>query len=88
MKIRYLIGIAVIIIVSVHLVAAGLAGSQSQVVSENTIIEKAIPSKAVQHSLKSPDQIKQDGSIFSKTTLISLVVAIIGIVAFRRNTYS
>lgn len=88
MKIRYLIGIAVIIILTIHLVAAGLAGSQSQAVTENSVIEKAIPSQAVQHSLKTDDQHKQDRSIFSKTTFFSLVVALIGIVAFRRNTYS
>ena len=88
MKTRHFIGIVVIIILSMYFVAAGMAGSQSQVDTKNPIIEKAISSKAIQHSLKSDDQFEPDRSIFSKTTMISLIVAVIGIVAFRRNTYS
>ena len=88
MKTRYLIGIFVVIIITMHFVAAGMAGSQSQVVTENLVIEKAIPAQALQNTLTSGDQFEQDGSIFSKSTIIYLLVAVIGIVAFRRNTYS
>jgi hypothetical protein len=97
MKIRQLIGFFIIFIFTGYFVAAVLAGSKSQIVTENVTIEKAIMGEAVQHSLKSDDQfmqdrsifsIMQDRSIFSKTTVISLIAAVIGIVAFRRNTYT
>lgn len=88
MKARHLISILFIIIISMHFVATGLAGSQSQEVTENFIIEKAVPSIAFQNTLKSDDHREETRSIFSRTTIISLIVAVIGIVAFRRNTYS
>ena len=88
MNIRYVIGIVVIIIITTHFVAAGLAGSQSQVAEQNHIIEKVISSDEIQNTLGSEDQFEQDKSIFSKTNILSLIVAVIGIVAFRRNTYS
>jgi hypothetical protein len=88
MKIRQLIVTIVIISFTVLFVIVGLAGSQSQTDTENIIIEKVIPSKAIEHSLKSGDQFKPDKSIYSKNTIISLIVAIFGIIAFRRNTYS
>jgi hypothetical protein len=88
MKIRYAIGIVVTTIITVYFVAAGLAGSQSQVVEQNHIIEKAISSDAIQNALGSEDQFEPDKSIFPKTNFLSLIFAIIGIVAFRRNTYS
>jgi hypothetical protein len=88
MKARHFIGNIVIIILSLYLVAVGMAGYQSQMDTKNLIIEKAVPSKAIQHSVKSDDQFEPNRSIFSTTTMISLVVAVIGIVAFRRNTYS
>jgi hypothetical protein len=89
MKTRYLIGIFLfIIVITMHFVAAGMAGSQSQLVTENLVIKKAIPSQALQNTLTSGDQLEPDGSIFSRSTIIYLIVAVIGIVAFRRNTYS
>ena len=88
MKIRHFLGIMIIFTITVYFVAAGFAGSQSQVVADKSIIEKSIPSLAIQQTFKSGDEFERDRSIFSKTTLISLLVAVIGIVAFRRNTYS
>lgn len=88
MKIRKLIVAIAIISFTMHFLVVGLAGSQSNIDTENLIIEKAIPSKAIERTLKSGDQFKPDESIYSKTTFISLLVAVIGIVAFRRNTYS
>jgi hypothetical protein len=88
MKTLYLIGIVVIIIFTMDFVAAGISGSQSQVAPRNFIIDKAFSTKTNQHSLNSKDQFESDRSIFSKTNIISLIAAVIGIVAFRRNTYS
>ena len=88
MKIRNLTGIAAVIILSIYFVSAGLAGSQSTIDTEKIIIEKAHPIKTIQDNLGHGDSNEQDRSIFSKTTIISLLAAVIGIVAFRRNTYS
>lgn len=88
MKIRHLLGTFVILIITIYFVAAGIAGAQNQVSAENITIDKAIPSISIQQTLNPGDQFEQDRSIFSKTTLISLLVAVIGIVAFRRNNYS
>lgn len=88
MKTRYIVGIFVVMLLTMYFVAAGTAGSKSQMVTENIVIEKANPTQTLKNTLTSGDQFEQDGSIFSKSTIIYLLVAVIGIVAFRRNTYS
>ena len=52
-------------------------------------IQKALPTDGNPAALPQVEQYAQDGnSIFSWGTFVSLSLAIIGIVAFRRNTYS
>lgn len=88
MKKYYLIIIIVISIVLMHFVTAGLAGFPNQVVTEDLSVEKTELTKGIQNVLKSEDDFEQDRTIFSISTLISLLGAVIAIVAFRRNTYS
>jgi hypothetical protein len=83
-----MIGMVFVVTLSIHLVADGLAGSQRQEFAQNILIEKSIPPGAIPAPLDSPQQPVKDRTIFSKTTIISLFVAVIGIVAFRRNSYS
>ena len=88
MKTRYILATIFVIIISIHFVATGLAGSKSQVVTENFIIEKTVPALALQKTMDTADQLEPKRSIYSSTTIISFIVAVVGIVAFRRNTYS
>lgn len=88
MKIRRLTGIIIVALLALHIAAGGLAGSQSQESEQNIIIQKTISSLEMQTSLAPVVQSEEGRSIFSKTTIISLLMAVMGIVAFRRNTYS
>lgn len=88
MKIQRMITMVAFIILLIHLTAGGLVGFQSPGSAQNLDIEKIIPSEIIQNTLASGEQFEQNRSIFSTTTIISLIVAVMGIVAFRRNTYS
>lgn len=88
MKIRYFISVTIFIVFMLHFAASGLIGSQGPQTPDVLSIEKTISSVTIQTPLQPGDKFKQDESIFSKTTIISLIMAVMGIVAFRRNTYS
>jgi hypothetical protein len=88
MKIYHIIGMAVVLMLSIHFVTVGSAGSHQQEFTQNIIIEKTVPSGAKPASRNPSHIIDEDKTIFSKTTIISLIVAVIGIVAFRMNSNS
>ena len=88
MKIRHLIGMVIIIVLTIHFAAGGLVGSQSKKSAQGIAIEKIAASGNLQDTIKASEQISPARSIYSKSTIISLIVAVMGIVAFRRNTYS
>jgi len=88
MKTSYWLGVLIVVVLMVHFSAGGLIGFQSKVPTKNLTIEKVISPQAIQNTLTPGEQFNQNKSIFSKTTIITLVVAVMGIVAFRRNHYS
>ncbi len=88
MKISYWFGIVFVVVLAVHFSASALVGFQSKGPSQDLAIEKVIPPEATQNALQPGGKFVQNKSIFSRTTIISLIVAVMGIVAFRRNTYS
>jgi hypothetical protein len=78
----------VVIACALYFSGSGLTGFQSVGHAQKLTIEKAIPSDVMQYSLEPAGRLRNDKSIYSAATIISLVVAIIGIVAFRRKTNS
>ena len=88
MKRRLIIEIVVLIVLASPFVASGLIGSESKQHTQKPCIENTIPSSPTQDIVKPGEQLIQEKSIYSKTTIILLIVAVIGIVAFRRNSFS
>ena len=78
----------VVIALAIYFAGSGLIGFRSVGHAQKLTIEKAIPSDVMQYSLEPANHLRHDRSIYSAATIISLVVAIIGIVAFRRKTDS
>ena len=90
MKMHHWIYVFVVTLVMIT-ATGGLVGLKSEGSAQNLTVENEIPSVATPDALNTVEQYNQDDqgrSIFSKTTIISLLVAVMGIVAFRRNTYS
>ena len=87
MKTIRIIKTIIVIAIALFFVGNGIIGFQSVGHAQKLTIEKAIPASVMQYTLEPVHQFQQNKSIFSTTTLISLIVAIIGIVAFRRKTY-
>ena len=88
MKVRYWLGIVLVVVLAVHFSAYGLNGSQSRVPSQHHEIKNIIKSEAAQKAAQPGEHFFEEKTVFSRTTIIFLVVALLGIVAFRRNLYS
>jgi hypothetical protein len=88
MKMKNMIGIAIIIVLMIHFTASGLVGFNGNGTGQTHLSKNTLPADAIQKTVISGEQHKQDRSIFSNVTIISLVLAVIGLIAFRRNTYS
>ena len=87
MKTLSLIGLIVAIVLAVALSSGGLATSQTlDTLHELNLTNKIPTSGEAQVTLKTT-QVIQDDAIFSWPTVVFLGVAVIGIVAFRRNTF-
>jgi len=83
MRILYLISI-LLIAMMVFLPTEGLIGSQADLASPALSIQKEISSAPIQPALE-PDQ---KNTIFSKTTIITLVLAVFGVVIFRQHSFN
>jgi hypothetical protein len=88
MKKIFIMSIVVAAILFFSFTAGGFEASQSTSSMPKLAIEKALPSGLKPNVPTRGEQSAQDNSIFSWTTMISLSVAVMGIVAFRRNTYN
>jgi hypothetical protein len=88
MKKKNMIGIAIVIILMIHFTASGLVGFNGKGTAQTHLIKNTLQADAIQKTVESGEPHNQDKSIFSNVTIISLVLAVIGLVAFRRNTYS
>jgi len=86
MKIRHIFIKVAIIALVLHLASGALIGSQIQSGTSNVDLQQMISSPDIHNAaLGADNQFMQNESIFSKATLISLLVAVMGVVAFRRN---
>jgi hypothetical protein len=89
MKTKNIIGMVAVIVLTIHFAAGGLIGFQGKKSPQILTIEKVMPPPvAIQGTINPGEQLNGGKSIFSKATIISLIVAVMGIVAFRRNTFS
>ena len=88
MKIRHILIKVAVTVLILHLAAGALIGSQIQDASINMGLDQVISAAETNNGLNVDDQIIQGNSIFSRATLISLLVAVMGVVAFRRNNES
>ena len=79
---------AILVLLSFGFNAGGLWDSKTPGPVPKLKIEKAVPAKVAPDALTNNEKAVQDNSIFSWPTIITLSVAVIGIVTFRRNTYS
>lgn len=87
MKVRYLIGITVIAVLLLFS-ANGLTSYQSALFMEPSYLSTSVQSKIDEEAEVSDGSLEQDEKIFSMATLFPLIIALVGIVAFRRNNYS
>ena len=87
MKTLYLIGLVVAVVLAVGFLSGGMATSQTLETSNGLNATKTMPSNGEVQATIKPNQVIPDDSIFSWPIIVSLGVAVIGIVAFRRNTY-
>ena len=85
---KNMLGIATIIVLMIHFTASGLVGFDGNGTGQTQLIKNTLPADTIQKTVNFGEQHSQDRSIFSKVTIISLILAVIGIIAFRRNTYS
>jgi predicted S18 family serine protease len=88
MRVRYLIGIVVIILFTLHFAASGLIGFQGKKSTHDINIEETIQTVPHQNNAEPGSTDEENNSIFSNTILFSLIVVIAGVVAFRRGTNS
>jgi hypothetical protein len=86
MKMKNMIGMAIVITLMIHFTAGGLVGFDGKATTQTHLINNTISADAIHKTVISGEPHIEDKSIFSKATIISLVLAVIGLVAFRRNT--
>lgn len=87
MRAFIIVGIILLIVLTLGFTAGGSSTSQPVNSIPNLLIEKALPAGVNPAVITGSEQSTETNSIFSWSTIISLSVAVIGIVAFRRNTY-
>jgi hypothetical protein len=91
MKTIFAIGIIITTILTLGFTASESSKYQAPDSTARLTVEvqNALPSEANTATIPQNGQHAQDGnSIFSWWTMVSLSMAVVGIVAFRRNTYS
>ena len=88
MKIRYVIGIVIVIVLTTHFAAGSLIDLLEKPEMHGVVIQQEAPPSAIQSALDSGRNFEQKKSIFSTPTLTLLFAAILGIVAFRKNRNS
>jgi hypothetical protein len=84
---KNIIGIAIIILLGIHFSASGLVGFNGKGTAQTHLVKNTLQADAIQKTVETAKPHNPDKSIFSIITIISLVLAVIGLVAFRRNTY-
>jgi hypothetical protein len=88
MRIRYIIGIVIAIVLTTHFAAGSLIDLLDKPEMQGAVIQQEAPASAIHGTLDSAGNIEQEKSIFSMPTLTVLFAAVLGIVAFRRNRKS
>ena len=88
MKILHVIGIFTVFFLILHYSGDSFFLFQNEVTAQDIAIENKISVGLTQNNLPSVKDSEQSESIFSTTTIISLIVVVMGIVAFRRNRFS
>jgi hypothetical protein len=83
---KNIIRMAIIIAVTIHFTASGLVGFNGNGTVRTHMIENTLTADTIHNTVNPGEQHIEDKSIFSKATFISLILAVIGLVAFRRNT--
>jgi hypothetical protein len=83
---KIIIGIAMAACFAMGFSTGGFKTYGSSDLMPNITVEKAFISESIPNSMALDNPSAQDASIFSWTTIFYLSVAVIGIVAFRRNT--
>jgi hypothetical protein len=86
MKRFSIIGIFVVVVITFGFTSGGTTKYRAIDTMTVPTIAKTLPSGADTHSAAQHEQAIQGNSIFSWSTVTLLSIAVIGIVAFRRNT--
>jgi predicted small secreted protein len=82
-----IIGIAMAVCFTMGFTMSGFGKDQSSGSMQGMTVEKAFASEAISNPIAIGEELAQGNSIFSWSTILYLSTAVIGIVAFRRNTY-
>lgn len=89
MRIRYILGIIIVVVLTTHFATGSLIEPLDQPQMRTTVIhQEAPPSSAIHGTLDPARKIEKEKSIFSMSTLTVLFAAVLGIVAFRKNRNS
>ena len=88
MKLIHILKILFIALLVLHIGASGLVGFQNEGTIKNDTLDKVIHAAEVQDGLDTDAQSLSNESVFSRATILTLVFAVMGIVAFRRNSYN
>ena len=84
MRIILFLILMLVFVGTVFFPTGGLIGSQGDLVSPDLSIQKEISSVPLQSALESDQQ----DAIFSKTTIVTLVLAVLGVVIFRQHSFN
>ena len=86
MKMMNLVRMAIVIALMIHFTASGLVGFNGKGTAQTQVINTTLTADTIHKTVNSDEQHIDDKSIFSKATIIVLILAVVGLVAFRRNT--
>ena len=84
---KIIVGIAMAVCLTIGITICGSGEFSSSGSMAGVTVEKAFAAQIAPDAPVLFKQSAQDGSIFSWTTILYLTSVVIGIVAFRRNTY-
>jgi len=87
MKTHYIIIVVAAVIVSL-LGTNSLVGYQSELIIPSDAVKKIVESGKIEENQRSEEQSATNNSIFSRTTILTLFIAVMGIVALRSKTDS
>jgi hypothetical protein len=85
---KVFIGIAAAICITMGFTVCGSGNSPSSGYIPGMVVERIFSSENTPETPALQKQPARDGSIFSWTTILSLSMGVIGVVAIRRNTYA